>query len=408
MLDGIRILDLSEEPGFLAGKMLGDLGADVVKLEPPGGDRVAASRALSRRRRRSRARACAGSRSTPASAASRSTSSTPRGRELFRRLAARADVVLETAAPGALEALGVGWDDAARRAAAPGLVLAHALRPHGTVRAHLRAQRPGAGRDGRQRCADRRPRPRAGALHAADRVLRTRGPEAAAGIAMALSRASAAGAGSSSTSRCRSASSRRSSPAPGRTSPIRELRGRTGARLGRHARDLAREGRLRELRPARRRRRACPSLDGDRRAGWRRTAWRPRGCASWTGSLQPQPARRTRRSRGSRRPSAPSSPPRRCRELFERGARAAHHAGALQRRARDPGAAAAARARVLRRRSSTRSSARASSTRISSRSRAARASGSGAARRGIGEHNAEVYGELGSARPRCARSRARG
>ena len=40
MFDGLRVLDLSEEPGWLTGKILGDLGADVVKVEPPGGDRV--------------------------------------------------------------------------------------------------------------------------------------------------------------------------------------------------------------------------------------------------------------------------------------------------------------------------------------------------------------------------------
>jgi crotonobetainyl-CoA:carnitine CoA-transferase CaiB-like acyl-CoA transferase len=36
-LDGTRVLDLTSEPGFFAGKLLGDLGADVVKVEPPGG-----------------------------------------------------------------------------------------------------------------------------------------------------------------------------------------------------------------------------------------------------------------------------------------------------------------------------------------------------------------------------------
>ena len=40
MLDGLRVLDFSDESGFLAGKVLGDLGADVVKVEPPGGDRA--------------------------------------------------------------------------------------------------------------------------------------------------------------------------------------------------------------------------------------------------------------------------------------------------------------------------------------------------------------------------------
>ena len=37
MLDGIRVLDLCDESGQLAGKILGDLGADVIAVEPPEG-----------------------------------------------------------------------------------------------------------------------------------------------------------------------------------------------------------------------------------------------------------------------------------------------------------------------------------------------------------------------------------
>src|SRR3954468_7711408 len=33
-----RVLDLTSRWGFLCGKILGDLGADVLKVEPPGGD----------------------------------------------------------------------------------------------------------------------------------------------------------------------------------------------------------------------------------------------------------------------------------------------------------------------------------------------------------------------------------
>lgn len=38
LIENCRVLDFSNELGFLCGKILGDLGADVIKVEPPGGD----------------------------------------------------------------------------------------------------------------------------------------------------------------------------------------------------------------------------------------------------------------------------------------------------------------------------------------------------------------------------------
>ena len=40
LLDPYRVLDLTDERGLLCGKILGDLGADVVQVEPPGGSRA--------------------------------------------------------------------------------------------------------------------------------------------------------------------------------------------------------------------------------------------------------------------------------------------------------------------------------------------------------------------------------
>src|SRR3981081_2558808 len=37
-LFGLRVLELADEKGQFCGKLLGDLGADVVKIEPPGGE----------------------------------------------------------------------------------------------------------------------------------------------------------------------------------------------------------------------------------------------------------------------------------------------------------------------------------------------------------------------------------
>jgi benzylsuccinate CoA-transferase BbsE subunit len=119
-LDGVRVLDLSGEAGHFAAKLLGDLGADVVKVEPPRGDPI-------RRRGPFWGHADDPDRSLPWLAYNGSKRSAtldltkPRGRDLFLDLAARADAVVETHAPGVLERLGLGWT--ALHARNPRLVL---------------------------------------------------------------------------------------------------------------------------------------------------------------------------------------------------------------------------------------------------------------------------------------------
>jgi crotonobetainyl-CoA:carnitine CoA-transferase CaiB-like acyl-CoA transferase len=119
MLEGVRVLDLSAEPGYLAGKILAELGADVVKVEPPGGE-------LAGRRGPWLGDIPDPERSLPWLAMNTSKRGITlslheqRGRELFRSLAARADVVLETFRPGTLEEQGIGWEDL--REACPRLV----------------------------------------------------------------------------------------------------------------------------------------------------------------------------------------------------------------------------------------------------------------------------------------------
>src|SRR5688572_7217323 len=112
-LDGIVVADLSTVlAGPLCTMVLGDLGADVIKVEPPegdatrgwgppwvgsesGGTRTAAYYLAVNRNKR----------------AMRLDLRRDEGREVLARLLARADVLVENFRPGALDRM--GFDDAA-------------------------------------------------------------------------------------------------------------------------------------------------------------------------------------------------------------------------------------------------------------------------------------------------------
>jgi len=105
-----RALDLSDEKGVLCGKILGDLGVDVIKIEPPGGDPC--------RRRGPFYRDIADPESSLFWFAYNTSKrgitlniETPDGREIFRRLAATADFVIESFPPGYMDSLGMSYKD---------------------------------------------------------------------------------------------------------------------------------------------------------------------------------------------------------------------------------------------------------------------------------------------------------
>ena len=113
-LTGIRVLDLADESGALAGKLLGDLGADVIAIEPPRGRRTRAigpfwrgephpDRSLFHWYYATSKRSVVLDLTIPA------------GHDAFLRLVDTADVVLETAPPGAMERLGLGYETLAAR-----------------------------------------------------------------------------------------------------------------------------------------------------------------------------------------------------------------------------------------------------------------------------------------------------
>lgn len=118
-LQGLRVLELADEQGEYAGKLLADLGAEVCKVEAPGGE---SSRRL-----------------LPSSADDPATSNwfryantskqslildleNPEGTKAFLELSRTVDLIVETRGPGFLESHGLGF--AELRSGNPSLVLA--------------------------------------------------------------------------------------------------------------------------------------------------------------------------------------------------------------------------------------------------------------------------------------------
>jgi len=109
LLAPYRVLDLTSELGFLTGKILGDLGADVIKVEPIAGE-------PSRRRPPFLKNGNGSSQSLfwlANNANKRGLTLDlhhPRGRDLFLRLAKTADFIIESFRPGTLAELGLPYE----------------------------------------------------------------------------------------------------------------------------------------------------------------------------------------------------------------------------------------------------------------------------------------------------------
>ncbi|HEU0075281.1 MAG TPA: CoA transferase, partial [Dehalococcoidia bacterium] len=106
LLGGIRVLDLATERAELTGRLLADLGADVLKVEPPRG--VAA------RRRPPFDKAGASLYWASVGVGKQSAVidlGDAAGRERVRALAARADVLVESFDPGYMSGLRLGYDE---------------------------------------------------------------------------------------------------------------------------------------------------------------------------------------------------------------------------------------------------------------------------------------------------------
>ena len=104
-LSGYRVIDLADEKGQLCARLLAELGADVIKVEPRAGDRTRANGPFFRDEE--------GRESSlywwAMNAGKRSVTCELRlepGRDLFHRLVAGADAIIETSAPGTAKDIG--------------------------------------------------------------------------------------------------------------------------------------------------------------------------------------------------------------------------------------------------------------------------------------------------------------
>jgi len=117
-LDGIRVLELGQViAGPFCGQMLADLGADVVKVEPPAVGDVLRQWGWSPEAGDSLWWRVAGRNKRSITVDLR----TPQGQTLVRRLVRDVDVVVENFRPGTLERWGLGYD--ALSSDNPGLIL---------------------------------------------------------------------------------------------------------------------------------------------------------------------------------------------------------------------------------------------------------------------------------------------
>ena len=117
----LRVLELADEKGQFCGKLLAEMGADVIKVEPPGGrptrsygpfmdDQPDPQKSLYFWHYNTSKRGVT------------LDLEAPEGKELFRRLVQSSDVLVETFPPGYLAGLGLGYESLAELN--PGLVMA--------------------------------------------------------------------------------------------------------------------------------------------------------------------------------------------------------------------------------------------------------------------------------------------
>jgi benzylsuccinate CoA-transferase BbsE subunit len=121
MLSPYRVLDLADDKGLLCGKILGDLGADVIKIEKPGGDPARCQGPFYHDEPDPEKSLFWFAYNTSKRGITLDIE-TADGKELFKRLVKTADIVVETFSPGYLDSLGLGYSALAK--INPGIIMA--------------------------------------------------------------------------------------------------------------------------------------------------------------------------------------------------------------------------------------------------------------------------------------------
>ena len=108
MLSPYRVLDLTDEKGLICGKLLGDLGADVIKIERPGGDSARNIGPFYHDEEDPEKSLFWWAFNTSKRGITLDIE-TAEGQEVFRRLVKSADFVIESFPPGHMDKLGLGY-----------------------------------------------------------------------------------------------------------------------------------------------------------------------------------------------------------------------------------------------------------------------------------------------------------
>ena len=119
-LDDLRVLDLADEKGVYCGKVLAALGAEVIKIEKPGGDAMRNNGPFYQDIP-NREQSLYWWHFNTNKKSITLNMETQDGRDIFKRLVKTSDIVIETHDPGYLDRLGVGYETL--KSLNPGLIM---------------------------------------------------------------------------------------------------------------------------------------------------------------------------------------------------------------------------------------------------------------------------------------------